>query len=231
MIAKDLTASREAGDDQDQVDADASGDSERDRITAASAQASAAQPKGFTLDQVHVKTGIPSLLHGVLRECQHIGLDSINKQLINRLHGVLRPFLLRRFKKDVAKQLPAKHEHVVQCRLSKRQRFLYEDFMSRSSTQESIASGNNTKLLNVLMQLRKVCNHPDLFATQPIVTLFDVTPIFFRTSSMVVRLKDELRGNSFDSELLLVCHEQHSTFEAESLHTLKSSSCDFVQCQ
>ena len=45
---------------------------------------------------------------------------------------VLRPFLLRRLKNDVEKQMPKKYEHVVLCHLSKRQRFLYDDFMSRT---------------------------------------------------------------------------------------------------
>lgn len=40
---------------------------------------------------------------------------------MERLHGVLRPFLLRRMKSEVERQMPAKHEHVVYCRLSKRQ--------------------------------------------------------------------------------------------------------------
>lgn len=46
---------------------------------------------------------------------------------------VLRPFLLRRIKVDVEKQMPKKYEHVVHCRLSKRQRFLYDDFMAQAS--------------------------------------------------------------------------------------------------
>jgi SNF2 family DNA or RNA helicase len=50
----------------------------------------------------------------------------VRQGLVDRLHGVLRPFLLRRLKADVEKQLPSKHEHVVYCRLSKRQRTLYE---------------------------------------------------------------------------------------------------------
>lgn len=41
---------------------------------------------------------------------------------IRRLHAVLRPFVLRRLKKDVAKQMPGKFEHVLTCKLSKRQR-------------------------------------------------------------------------------------------------------------
>lgn len=33
--------------------------------------------------------------------------------VVERLHGVLRPFLLRRLKSEVEKQLPHKHEHVL----------------------------------------------------------------------------------------------------------------------
>lgn len=75
---------------------------------------------------------------------------------MERLHGVLRPFLLRRLKAEVERQMPAKHEHVVKCRLSKRQRLLYEDYMSASDVQDTLASGNFLGVINVLMQLRKV---------------------------------------------------------------------------
>ena len=85
------------------------------------------------------------------------GEKSVNDALVARLHGVIRPFVLRRLKKDVEKQLPGKYEHVIMCTLSKRQRFLYEDFMARSSTRVSMSSGGGfLGMLNVLMQLRKV---------------------------------------------------------------------------
>ena len=45
---------------------------------------------------------------------------------------VLRPFLLRRLKMEVERQMPKKYEHILLCRLSKRQRFLYEEYMSRT---------------------------------------------------------------------------------------------------
>ena len=70
------------------------------------------------------------------------GQQEYNEELVRRLHKILRPFLLRRLKKDVEKQLPQKHEHVILCKLSKRQRFLYEEFMSLSKTKETLASGN-----------------------------------------------------------------------------------------
>lgn len=96
--------------------------------------------------------------------------DDEARQTVNKLHQVLRPYLLRRLKADVEKQMPAKYEHVVYCRLSKRQRYLYDDFMSRAQTRETLASGNFLSIINCLMQLRKVCNHPDLFEVRPIVT-------------------------------------------------------------
>ena len=56
---------------------------------------------------------------------------------MDRLHSVLRPFLLRRLKSEVEKQMPGKHEHVIKCRLSKRQRTLYEDYMASSDTRST----------------------------------------------------------------------------------------------
>lgn len=99
-------------------------------------------------------------------------MDDEAKQIVSKLHQVLRPYLLRRLKADVEKQMPAKYEHVVYCRLSKRQRYLYDGFMSLAQTRETLASGNYLSIINCLMQLRKVCNHPDLFETRQIVTSF-----------------------------------------------------------
>ncbi|KAL8782642.1 MAG: hypothetical protein Q9213_005229 [Squamulea squamosa] len=99
-------------------------------------------------------------------------MDDEAKAIVTKLHKVLRPYLLRRLKADVEKQMPGKYEHVVYCRLSKRQRYLYDGFMSRAQTRETLASGNYLSIINCLMQLRKVCNHPDLFETRQIVTSF-----------------------------------------------------------
>ncbi|BHF71983.1 protein antigen binding [Sparganum proliferum] len=100
------------------------------------------------------------------------GNSEYNEQLVMRLHKVLRPFLLRRLKDDVERQMPKKYEHVVMCRLSRRQRYLYDDFMSLSSTRDTLASGQFLSVMNILMQLRKVCNHPNLFEPRPIISPF-----------------------------------------------------------
>ncbi|KAK9804733.1 hypothetical protein WJX72_002805 [[Myrmecia] bisecta] len=116
------------------------------------------------------------------------GQETVNKELVERLHGVLRPFLLRRLKTDVEKQLPQKHMHVVRCRLSKRQRTLYEDYMASSDTRATLASGNFLGIINVLMQLRKVCNHPDMFEGRPIVSAFDMAGLELQLPSPAFRV-------------------------------------------
>lgn len=78
---------------------------------------------------------------------------------------------------EVEKQLPSKHEHIVMCRLSRRQRTLYDDFLGARSTTDSMSSGSFIAIMNVLMQLRKVCNHPDLFEGRAIISAFDCDPL------------------------------------------------------
>lgn len=86
--------------------------------------------------------------------------------VIRRLHKVLRPFLLRRLKKDVEKDLPDKTERVIKCNFSALQAKLYKQLVTNSSIQVSDGKGGKTGmrgLSNMLMQLRKVCNHPFVF--------------------------------------------------------------------
>ncbi|OEH74637.1 transcription regulatory protein [Cyclospora cayetanensis] len=71
--------------------------------------------------------------------------------IVDRLHKVLRPFLLRREKAEVADELPSKQEEIVWCPLSGIQRILYRII-------EESPMGHNR-----MVQLRKVCNHPFLF--------------------------------------------------------------------
>ena len=120
------------------------------------------------------------------------GSQEYNEKLVARLHKVLRPFLLRRIKDEVEKQMPKKYEHVIKCRLSKRQRFLYDDFMSRATTKNTLATGHFMSVINVLMQLRKVCNHPDMFEPRPIVTPFSCEAIEIPMPSLVVDLAFQL---------------------------------------
>ena len=86
--------------------------------------------------------------------------------VIRRLHKVLRPFLLRRLKKDVEKDLPDKQERVIKCRFSSLQAKLYKQLMTHNKLAVADGKGGKTGmrgLSNMLMQLRKLCNHPFVF--------------------------------------------------------------------
>ncbi|GIZ42466.1 hypothetical protein CKM354_000573600 [Cercospora kikuchii] len=94
------------------------------------------------------------------------------QRVVDQLHISLRPFLLRRKKDEVEKDLPKKTESVVVCKLSKRQRQLYQDYMGLASTRDTLAKGSGVQAGAVLLSLRRVCNHPDLFDPRPIQTSF-----------------------------------------------------------
>ncbi|XP_074029357.1 domino helicase isoform X2 [Leptinotarsa decemlineata] len=140
------------------------------------------------------------------------GNSEYNESIIKRLHKVLRPFLLRRLKSEVEKQMPKKYEHVVVCRLSKRQRFLYDDYMSRANTRETLATGNLLSVINVLMQLRKVCNHPNLFEVRPTISPFQCDNISLHIPSIVFSALDYDPSKHVDLNalnLLLIMQEIH----------------------
>ncbi|KAJ4409673.1 transcriptional regulator [Gnomoniopsis sp. IMI 355080] len=86
--------------------------------------------------------------------------------VIRRLHKVLRPFLLRRLKKDVEKDLPDKTEKVIKCKFSALQARLYKQMFFHNKLAVSDGKGGKTTakgLSNMMMQLRKLCNHPFVF--------------------------------------------------------------------
>ncbi|XKL61914.1 hypothetical protein PGB90_001747 [Kerria lacca] len=95
---------------------------------------------------------------------------SIDEKHLTRLHLILKPFMLRRIKKDVENELSDKIEIMKYCSLTSRQKMLYaalrkkiriEDLLHSPGTYQSQTITSN--LMNLVMQFRKVCNHPELF--------------------------------------------------------------------
>uniref|UniRef100_A0A0B6ZJP7 SWI/SNF-related matrix-associated actin-dependent regulator of chromatin subfamily A member 5 n=1 Tax=Arion vulgaris TaxID=1028688 RepID=A0A0B6ZJP7_9EUPU len=87
-----------------------------------------------------------------------------DQELVQRLHEVLRPFLLRRIKSDVEKKLLPKKETKIFIGLSKMQRELYTKILMKDiDVVNGAGRSDKMRLLNILMQLRKCCNHPYLF--------------------------------------------------------------------
>ena len=83
-------------------------------------------------------------------------------EVVQQLHKVLRPFLLRRLKSDVEKSLPPKKETILKIGMSDMQRRYYAALLQKD--MDAVTGGaERSRLLNVVMQLRKCCNHPYLF--------------------------------------------------------------------
>ncbi|KAI9661749.1 MAG: putative DNA helicase ino80 [Bathelium mastoideum] len=93
----------------------------------------------------------------------------LNEDQLKRLHMILKPFMLRRIKKHVQKELGDKIEEDVFCDLTYRQRAYYTNLRNKISIMDLIEKAavgddqDTATLMNLVMQFRKVCNHPDLF--------------------------------------------------------------------
>ncbi|XP_024012789.1 DNA helicase INO80 [Eutrema salsugineum] len=105
---------------------------------------------------------------GIENHAEHGG--TLNEHQLSRLHAILKPFMLRRVKKDVVSELTTKTEVTVHCKLSSRQQAFYQAIKNKISLAELFDSNrghlNEKKvlnLMNIVIQLRKVCNHPELF--------------------------------------------------------------------
>ncbi|SBT71148.1 chromatin remodeling protein, putative [Plasmodium malariae] len=89
--------------------------------------------------------------------------DNKQSEIITQLHTILKPFMLRRLKVEVEQSLPPKREIYIFVGMSKLQKKLYSDILSKNIDVINAMTGSKNQMLNILMQLRKCCNHPYLF--------------------------------------------------------------------
>lgn len=85
------------------------------------------------------------------------------EDVLHQLHRLLRPFLLRRLKAEVEKDLPPKREIKLLIGMSEMQRTWYQNILTKNIEVLNAMSGNRSRMHNILMQLRKCANHPYLF--------------------------------------------------------------------
>ncbi|XP_068510314.1 E1A-binding protein p400 isoform X15 [Anas acuta] len=138
-------------------------------------------------------TMVHFLIPGISRPYLDFPVKAANEEnqdychkLVIRLHRMIQPFILRRSKRDVEKQLTKKYEHVLKCRLSNRQKAMYEDVILQPGTQEALKSGHFISVLHVLMQLQRICNHPDLINPRLSSTSYVSETLEYRTASLVL---------------------------------------------
>ncbi|PIA55710.1 hypothetical protein AQUCO_00700192v1 [Aquilegia coerulea] len=88
-------------------------------------------------------------------------------QVVAKLHAILRPFLLRRLKSEVEHMLPRKKEIILYANMTEHQKNIQEHLVNRKledylKEKANSRHGFKGQLNNLMVQLRKNCNHPDL---------------------------------------------------------------------
>lgn len=120
----------------------------------------------------------------------------IDEKQISRLHMILKPFMLRRIKKDVENELSDKIEVMVYCPLTTRQKFLYmalkkkiriEDLLKATGLMDGHMTDKNftSNLMNLVMQFRKVCNHPELFERRDVKSPFSLPKLEYQMPRLI----------------------------------------------
>uniref|UniRef100_A0A452SEF2 E1A binding protein p400 n=1 Tax=Ursus americanus TaxID=9643 RepID=A0A452SEF2_URSAM len=142
-------------------------------------------------------TMVHFLIPGISRPYLHLPLKAPNDEnqdyyhkVVIRLHRVTQPFILRRTKRDVEKQLTKKYEHVLKCRLSSRQKALYEDVILQPGTQEALKSGHFVDVLSILLRLQRICNHPGLVEPRLPESSYTAGPLQYRSASLILKALD-----------------------------------------
>ncbi|KAK7260935.1 hypothetical protein RIF29_27236 [Crotalaria pallida] len=137
---------------------------------------------------------------GSLEEFQEEFRDINQEEQVLRLHKMLAPHLLRRVKKDVMTELPPKKELILRVELSSKQKEYYKAILTRNYEILARRGGAHISLINVVMELRKLCCHPYMLeGVQPVL---DDAQEFFKLllessgklqllDKMMVKLKEQ----------------------------------------
>lgn len=107
--------------------------------------------------------------HSKFVEKYEIPISKGDTSALNNLSKQLKPFILRRLKQDVLKELPEKIEHIIEAELTDEQKKLYVAYLEQAKgdlfkeISEKGYEKSHIKILSVLTRLRQLCCHPSLF--------------------------------------------------------------------
>jgi hypothetical protein len=139
----------------------------------------------------------------------------LDQRQLHRLHMILKPFMLRRVKCDVENEMPPKIEVLLPCKLSATQRRIYKllqqkivfahaldtatsqqkkGFLSTLSGPQTFAPADpraSDSLVTLVMQFRKLCNHPELYERKVVPS-----PFYFGKKLVYPMTKQKAGGNA-----------------------------------
>ncbi|CAH0390890.1 unnamed protein product [Bemisia tabaci] len=166
---------------------------------------------------------------------------SIDEKHLSRLHLILKPFMLRRIKKDVENELSDKIEIMVHCPLTTRQKMLYHALKKKIRIEDLLYSAGpyqsqniTSNLMNLVMQFRKVCNHPELFERREAKVPLSfgvgdyVVPKIVFDEALLIRAVPSLRHLLFNHLSIFAPEYVHqSIFSEEDRQQFESSFAAF----
>lgn len=152
----------------------------------------------------------------------------IDEKQISRLHMILKPFMLRRIKKDVENELSDKIEIMVYCPLTTRQKLLYVALKKKIRIEDLLhLTGHGTgdghsfdknftsNLMNLVMQFRKVCNHPELFERRDAKSPFLCRPAEYPIARLI--FNEAFLSRQLPSKRHLL-YNRFNVFKGENVH-------------
>ncbi|XP_050689571.1 chromatin-remodeling ATPase INO80-like, partial [Eriocheir sinensis] len=148
----------------------------------------------------------------------------VDEKHLNRLHMILKPFMLRRVKTEVENELTDKIEIMMYCPLTLRQKFLYNGLKNKISIDELLRSSMGpssqqssvtSSLMNLVMQFRKVCNHPELLERREVRSPYTMRPHPYHIPKLVFREAHLLHAPPSKFHIL---HNKLSIFHPQYIH-------------
>ncbi len=116
-----------------------------------------------------------------------------DQNALNELGRHIRPFILRRLKKDVLKDLPEKIETKIVCEMTEEQKKIYLAYLKKAKAEVAIElqthgfEKSQIKILSLLTRLRQICCHPSLFIEN------------YNGESGKIQVLEEIMTDAFDS--------------------------------
>ena len=131
----------------------------------------------------------------------------------------IKPFMMRRMKQDVLKELPEKIENTIYAELTNEQKDMYSAYLAvaKNKTMELLSEGGQgrMRILSLIMRLRQICCHPVLFDEN------------YSKDSGKLNLLMELIGNAADSGHRILVFSQFTSMLGIIQEKLKEAGIEY----
>lgn len=144
---------------------------------------------------------------------------------VANLHDTLRPYIIRRQKTDVEKSLPKKTYNVLRVGMTSSQQQLYRLLLTKNYAKLNAGAkgkgmGPKTTLRNLVMELKKCCNHPFLFENVEDTSTKTTVETLIRASGKMILL---------DKLLLRLREKGHRVLIFSQMVRMLDILCDYCK--